>query len=471
MNRTFNERQLVRGGYLYTADGDNRVVPDSWILVEGTRIRAIGSAQEPAPPHDRVIDARGKLVLPGFVNPHWHESFVAPCHERPDDVGLTPTPYARGGDIEALGSMFGFISAVGDRLRDEEALAIARFSMWTQLRSGTTALGDLGSANRADAMAQAALDLGMRIRVSRWGSDIMIRRGASTFERIADPEQQARDWETLLSTWHEHPSGLVDGMPSVMGAFGSSDEQLAMLRDVSKRYGVPYATHLAPLRSESDALRAVFGKSGVERFDALGLLTDRLLAVHVAFATDAEYARLLDAGVKLCHSPGHYGQLGESSISETRQLGRLLQRGVALSASTDGGITYVGGMAEAMRATHLGHNEALNDNTACPPTTALLAGTRYGAAALHWQDRIGSIEPGKQADLVLVDIDDFRYRVGNHPLRIFLVAGSSRDVHTVMVAGEVVVEDGRSTRFDEAELLRDYQAAAASARARIGRPG
>lgn len=466
MNRKVNVR-LVRGGFLYTADARNTAVADSWVLIEGSVVGAVGRLGQREPDADEVLDARGKMVLPGLINPHWHESFVAPNHELPSDAHLRATPYAQGGNIEALGSMFAFIATVADKLTEEEALAIARWSLWTQLRSGTTALGDLGSANTADAMAQAALDLGMRIRVSRWGSDILIRKGASKFERVADWEAQARDWETLLSRWNEHPSGLIGGMPSVMGAFGSSDEQLCALRDVAARYNAPYATHLAPLRNEAPALQAVFGRSAIGRFEQLGLLSARLLAVHTAYATEAEYARLVEAGVKICHAPANYGRLGESSLSETRQIGRFLRDGVAVSSSTDGDVTYIGGMAEAMRAAHLGHNEALNDNTVCPPTTALLTATRHGAAALGWDARIGSIEPGKQADLVLIDIDDFRYRGSRHPLRTFLAAGSSKDVDTVLVAGEVVVRGGRCTRLDEETMLNDYYAAAASARARI----
>jgi cytosine/adenosine deaminase-related metal-dependent hydrolase len=467
MTRNISERVLIRGGFLYTADASNRVISDSWLLISGDRIEALGQLGQDEPAHDRLVDARGKMVLPGFVNAHWHESLVAPCHEQPDDSQLQPTPFAQGGNVEALGAMFGFIASVGARLTEPEALAIARWSLWTQLRSGTTALGDLGSANTADALAQAALELGMRIRVSRWGSDIMIKHGASKFERIADADEQARDWEDLLSKWDRHPSGLIGGMPSVMGAFGSSDQQLLALRDVAAKYDAPYAAHLAPLRNEAAALQAVFGRTSVGRFEALGLLGERLLAVHNAFASDEELDLMVERGVKICHSPAHYGQLGESTISETRRLGQLIKRGVAVSSSTDGGITYVGGMPEAMRATHLGHNEALADNTVCPPTTALRAGTLHGAQALHWSDRIGSLEPGKQADLVLIDIDDFRYAVGNHPLRIFLIAGSSKDVHSVYVAGRCLVEDGRSTLWDEAQLLRDYRAAATSARLRI----
>jgi cytosine/adenosine deaminase-related metal-dependent hydrolase len=458
---------LVRGGFLYTANPAQPFIANSWVQVVGKHIAAIGSVGENEPACDHILDARGKLVLPGFVNPHWHESLAAPNDEQPDDSHLALTPYAQGGNIEALGAMFGFISGVGKRLTADEAIAIARWSLWTQLRSGTTALGDVGSANTADGMARAALDLGMRIRVSRWGSDIMLPSGATTFKKIADTQEQIDDWEALMDRWNQHSSGLIGGMPSVMGAFGSSDEQLIAMGDIAARYQSPYATHLAPLRNEAAAVRAVFGRTAIERFDALGLLTSRLIAVHTNHATEQEYQRLLETGVHICHSPAHYGLLGESSTSETRQIARFLRDGAPVSCSTDGGITYIGGMAEAMRAAHLGHNEATNDNTTCPPTTALLTATRNGANALGWGDKIGSVEPGKQADLVLVDIDDWRYRIGNHPLRTFLIAGGSKDVNTVMVAGEVVVRDGRSTRFDEAELFEDYQKAAQSVRARI----
>lgn len=464
------ERYLIRGGFIYTADAQNRVIPNGWILTSGEKIIAIGDAQTQPPDYDRLISAEGRLVVPGFVNPHWHESFVAPNHEQPDDSGLEPTPYARGGNIEALSSMFGFIANVGKRLSPGEAQAIARWSMWTQLRAGTTTLGDLGSANTADAMAQAALDLGMRIRVSRWGSDIMIPTGATEFKKIADTREQAEDWLALMETWNNHASGLIGGMPSVMGAFGSSDEQLVALRDIANKFQSPYATHLAPLRNEREAVMRVFGRSPVERFDHVGLLTDRLLAVHTAYASEAEYQRLIATGVNICHAPAHYGMLGEATNSETKQIARFLKDGVPVSSSTDGDISFIGGMPEALRAAHLNHNEANNDNTTCPPTLALRTGTIYGAKALGWRDRIGSIEVGKQADLVLINIDDWRYQLGNHPLRTFLVTGSSADVDTVMIAGKIIVQQGRSTEFNEQELLADYHRAVASARQRI-RPG
>lgn len=464
------DRYLIRGGFLYTSDKENRVFPNSWILIEDGKIASVGGldGSKPEPLAESTLDARGKMILPGLVNPHWHESFVeGPDPLLPDDSDLEQLPFSQGGDIEALGTYFGHIADIGEKFIGSEAISIARWSLWTQLRSGTTAIGDIGSLNATDAMAQAAIDLGMRIRVSRWGSDIMIPNGSSSFKRIADPDKQADDWDALMKKWHKHPSGLVDGMPSILACFGSSDEQLAALYDVAQRYDAPYAAHLAPLRNEAPALKRVFGASAVGRFEKHGLLTDRLLAVHTAYADEDEYAEIVRADVKICHSPANYGNLGEATISETRQIGRFLKDGIKVSCSTDGNIEYMGGMPEAMRYAHLGHNEANNDNTFCPPTTALLMATRNAAAGLGWEDRLGSVEVGKQADLVLVDIDDWRYRLVKHPLRSFLVAGCSNDVHTVIVAGEVVVDAGRSTRMDEEQMLHDYTQALKTAQSRI----
>ncbi|WP_201746243.1 amidohydrolase family protein [Veronia nyctiphanis] len=136
-------KTLIKNGFIYAADTANTVIENGWILVEGQHIKAMGEMSNDLPESDHVVDAGGKLVLPGFVNPHWHESFVAPNHEKPDDSDVMPTAYSNGGNIEALGSMFGFISTVGSKLTLEEGIAIARWSMWTQLRSGTTALGDV----------------------------------------------------------------------------------------------------------------------------------------------------------------------------------------------------------------------------------------------------------------------------------------------------------------------------------------
>ena len=470
--RQNNIRQLIKNAFIYTGQHNNNeaapvCITNGWIAIDGDTITAVGSMDDAPPAADSIVDASGSMILPGFINPHWHESFVAPNDEKPDDSHLHPTPYSNGGDIGALGGMFGFISGVAKRLTPDEALAIARWSLWTQLRSGTTTLGDLGSANTADAMAQAAIDLGMRIRVSRWSSDIMIPNEGHAAIPVANTQEQINDVQQLMDKWHNHRSGLVSAMPTVMGTFGSSDEQLIAMKTIADQYQSPYAMHLGALPNESAAIERVFGKSSIQRVADLGLLSERLMTVHTAFFNDHEYQLLQNAKVKFCYAPGHYGMLGENTLSANGHFAQRLKDGLPLASSTDGDIFYSGGMTEAMRAAHLTSNEIGNCNTVCPPTTALLTGTAYAADALDWGSRLGSIVAGKQADLVFVNKDNWRYRNSQHPLRTFLLTGSSQDIAQVMIAGQTVMQNGASPYFNEAELLDDYQRAAQSARSRI----
>ena len=459
---------LIEGGFLYTGDAQQPYISNSWILVRDDRIVDFGDCEQGVPELEHIqVDAHGQMVLPGLVNPHWHESFVAPNFDQPDDTGLQLEPYAQGGDITALSTMFGFIAGIGEQLSEQEALAIARWSLWTQLRSGTTALGDVGSVNRPDAIARAAIELGMRIRVSRWGSDIMIPEQGQDYRSIADTDRQIEDWQSLMDDWHDHASGLVDVMPSVVGAFGCSDRLLSAMSELSERYQTPCAAHLSPLPNEAAALQRIFGETAIERFDRFGLLNPRLIAVHTAYCDDEEFERLVESGVKLCFSPAHYGLSGEATLFETDRVVRWLQRGLPLACSSDGDVAYIGGMPEAMRGMYLGIAQAANDNRLCPPGRTLLTATQYAADALGWGERIGSVRIGKQADLVFIDMDDWRYRHCSHPLKMFLIAGSSRDVDSVMIAGRFRIRHGRAVDVDERQLFLDFQDAAQAARARI----
>lgn len=459
-------RTLITNATIYTANPAAPFIEKGWLAFEGDTIIALGENSQKPPYCDTTIDRSGFLVLPGFINPHWHESFAAPNFESPTDEDLAPTAYAQGGDIAALGGLFGFISNVGNMLSHDEARAIARWSLWTQLRSGTTALGDLGSANTANAMAEAAIDLGIRLSVSRWCSDIMIPAEGNKAIEVADCDGQIADVEHLMKTWHNHSSGLINGMPTVTGTFGSSDKQLRAIKAISDDYNSVYAMHLGALRNEDDAIKRVFDKTSIGRIAHLGLLNPKLMAVHTTYGSDQDFAGLLEAGVHICQAPGHYGMLGEKTLSETGRFSRLMSEGYPLATSTDGDINYTGGMTEAMRAAHLGLNEVANSNTCCPPTRALMSGTNFAAQALHLA-HCGQLEAGKQADFVMINANNWRYKNSRHWLRTHLLTGSSDDIHSVYVAGKAVLDNYQSTRFDENALWQDYVKAAESARARI----
>lgn len=459
---------LIRNAWIYTADEHDTAYEQGFVLMEDERIAAVGpSGDEPhRDSRVEVVDALGFMVLPGLVNAHWHETLAGPYEDRCDDSHIVPSPYCRGGDIEALSRTFGFIAKLPDIIGFDEGLAIARWSLWTQLRSGTTALGDIGSANNPLAVGRAAEQLGLRLRLSRWGSDIAMASDGS-ITPVADPDKQAEDWEAIAS--HYPAAGTqVAFMPSVVGAFGSSDRQLALLHDCAARHSSPYATHLAPLANERTACLAAFGLSPIARFAEFGLLRPQLMGIHTAHADEDEYRLLRDAEVTICQAPAHNALLGERTLSGTLQLSRFMADGQPFCTSTDGNVHWVGGMAEAMRASALFHNEANGDNSFLKPLTNLRHATIGGARALGWQDGIGSLEPGKSADITMIDCRDWRYRESRHPLEVFIHSGNSRDVDSVWVAGRRLLSAGQSTMWSEDELYRDYRAACAALRKRIG---
>jgi cytosine/adenosine deaminase-related metal-dependent hydrolase len=469
---------LVRGGCLYPGDAAHRVVPDGSVLVDDSRVVAAGPTPEveaSIAADDlrslRVVDARGHMILPGFVNPHWHEMFamrlpfkgaLRPASDRDDEPG----PMALGGALQQVSAMFDAFYDKIDELTPAEALAIARYSMWTQLRSGVTTLADVGSFNRPEALAVAARSLGMRCMISTWATDGVCAPGEDRFRRTRDADEVLVRMEDVLRSAAEDGDEWVRARPTAVYVTNMSDELCAGIAELQRRFDSPFATHVGALRNEAEVMRAYFGETGVRRMAAHGLLSDRFMAVHCAFADDEETQLLVEAGAHISHSPAKYGQAGESSMTETNAMLELRGRGLDVSVSTDGTPMPLGGMVENMRAAWQFHNEMSADPTRVLPSDALAMATRIAARGLRW-DEVGSLEPGMRADLLLVRTDDWRYLLNPRPLESFVSLGSSTDVDTVMIGGQVVVEHGAATRVDEQELESDYLDALASFSVRV----
>ncbi len=456
-------------------------------MIDGERILAVGPVAEVRATADAAsrsgsggdtrsvttLDARQCLILPGFVNPHWHEGLARraqalgmPLSDHADPV----SPFARGGDIHALSQNFDALYSWHEKMTPQESEAFARYALWAQLRSGTTTVGDVGSVAWPEALVGAARTVGLRAALSVWASDALCLPGETAFTRTRDADAVLARIEEQLLACGADGTGRIRGMPSAVYTANLSDELAEGIVALALRHDTPVATHLGALPNESGVVREYFGRTPVRRFAELGLLTDRLIAVHCAYADLEEWAMLRGARVHISHSPAKYGLSGESTISGSRMIVESWRAGQRVSLSTDGEAQQIGGMPEAMRQAWLGHNEIWADNTAVRPSDALLMATRFAADGLRWSDQIGSLEPGKLADLVLIDTDDWRYTLCARPLEIFLKVGGSADVDTVIVGGEVLVRGGRPTRFEEEQVTADFVTAAYALAKRQGWP-
>lgn len=356
--------------------------------------------------------------------------------------------------------LFDNFQNLSDGLTPDEAEAVAAYSLWTQLRSGTTALGDVGSFNRPEALAAAARRIGIRASVSYWTGDSVCAPGESRYRRTRDTDAVLARLEGLLADCARDTSGLVRAQVSASYITNVSDELGEGLGKLALAYDVPFATHVGALRDEVDVVRAYYGTT---RCAYRGTRPADGPADGGALRLPGRARALPAAGREGPHQPlpAKYGPTGESTVTETRAIPELRRAGLDVSLSTDGGSLPIGGMPEAMRAAWQSHTELFADNTALLPTDALAMATRIAARGLRW-DGIGSLAAGQQADMVLVPVDDWRYLLNPRPLEGFLNLGGSTDVETVIVAGRVLIEDGRSVHLDEEQLCTDYLDALAS---------
>ncbi|MGI8459180.1 MAG: amidohydrolase family protein [Propionibacteriaceae bacterium] len=465
---------LVRGGFVHTGDEDNQILPDGSVLAVDGRIVAVGSEADVAaacrqldPAAARTLqtlDARGSLVLPGFVNPHWHDMFAARVAFRGaargvDDRCDQPGFLARGGDMPLISALFDRFAAMITALTPGEAEAVARYSTWTQVRAGTTTLGDVGSLNHPAALARAAAGLGINAAVSTWASDVVSEGGSSAPRRTRDSVDVLQELSDLYALLGDDPAARVRARPSAVYLTNVSDELLTGLAQIVEAHQATFATHLGAQRNESAFVQRCFGRTPTQRLDDVGLVSDRLMAIHCAFLDGPDARRLVEARVHVNHSPAKYGPSGESTLSETGWISGLVRRGHPVSLSTDGTLHPLGAMAENMRAAWQVHNETFADQTVLPASAALAMATRVAAAGLGWAETVGSLSPGKQADLVLVPTSGPAYLLNPRPLEAFLHTGGSGDVATVVAAGRVLIEDHRAIGVDEDELERDYLSA------------
>lgn len=462
-----DEALLVRGGVVYPADAGNRVLHGGSVLIVGGVIEAVGPVEEvdalvAARPDLRVrqIRAEGFMVLPGLVNPHWHASLglalrsVMPAQGSPwTDEYDQPGPMAYMGEVAQISMMMNNPPLpVG--LDPEEERAFAEYSVWTQVRAGTTAFGDTGSSVGPAALAEATRTLGIRGRVSVWGADGFCEPGG-VFRRSRPATEVVAAMRDELARAAQAPAcDRVGHLATVAYAMSMSDELATRTADLAREHDLPFAIHVGAFDGENPLSKAVFGETPVRRLHRLGLLDERLLAIHPGFLDEEERNLVLDAGAHVNFSPGKYATAGESSYATSFAAWRAI--GARISLSTDGLSLPVGGMIETMQAAwHVG-NQTAADPTALRPGTLLRMVGPQAAAALGWGDRIGSLEVGRQGDLVMIAADDWRYLMRPRPLEGLLLAGGSNDVDTVVVAGEVVLRGGRSTRVDEAGLRRRF---------------
>jgi len=445
MNTHKRSDLLIRDGLIMPMCGE-RLWFRGDITVRGGRITAVGDPGCDADSADHVLEADGSAVLPGFVQAHVHVVQSLLRHQA-DELELLDWLRLRTWPYEA--------SLDGDGVETAAELGIAEL-----LCGGTTTALDFGTTHDHDRVFQAAERLGIRFVSGKTHMDVGDHTPPALLE---DRDRSLSEAAELGARWHGAADGRLHYAVAPRFALSCSGPLLRGCAELARSKDWILQTHAAENRDEIEEVRRVSGLSNIEFLDDHGLLGDDVVLAHGVHLDDHEVRLLADSSTTICHCPGANLKLA-SGIADVP---RLLSKGVPVALGADGPpcnnrLSIFHEMSLAATIHGLRHGP-----TAISAWTVLEMATRGGAAALGLDSNIGTLEPWKGADLVVVDLEEWSALPGGDPASRIVFGGSPQMVRHTVVAGRPVVEDHRLVTTDPEALRRRVTDAWKATRSRM----
>jgi 5-methylthioadenosine/S-adenosylhomocysteine deaminase len=427
---------LITGGVVVTMNPDRRVFENGFVAIRGERIFDVGDAADlktKGYKASRVIDARDKVVLPGLINTHTHIPMTL-FRGVADDL-----------DLQDWLTKYIFPAEAKNVTRDF-VVAGARLGLAEMIRGGTTTYADMYYFE--DAIAEETRKAGMRGTLGETVIDFPAPDNKTWVAAIGYTESFVKRWKG---------DALITPAIAPHAPYTVSSEHLKQVKSFADQYDVPVLTHLAEAPSETKTIAEKYNTSPALYLEGLGFLTRRLLAAHVVHVNDREIEILKEREVGVAHCP----QSNMKLASGTAPIPRMLKSSLRVGLGTDGAasnndLSMWGEMDTAAKL----HKLVTMSPTVLTAGQALEMATIGGARALHIEREIGSLETGKRADLIVVDLSDLcltpMYNVISH----LVYAANASDVTDTIVNGRLLMRNRRLLTLDEAAVkaaARQYQ--------------
>jgi cytosine/adenosine deaminase-related metal-dependent hydrolase len=435
-------RTLYANGWVVTMDEAGTEHRNGWVLVDDTVVGAAGEGAEPE--HDERVDLGGAIVTPGLVNTHHH---------------LYQTLTRARAQQADLFSWLRELYPVWARIDAEAEYAAARTGLAELALSGCTTVFDhhyvfpRGREGILEAEVQAARELGVRIVASRGSMDLGVSDGGlPPDELVEELDDVLAETDRLHGALHEAGEGArVQIAVAPCSPFSVTGRLMEESAALARRLGLVLHTHLAETVEEEAYCRELYGCSPVEYLDRLGWLHEDVWCAHCVHLSDPEVARFASTGTGVAHCPTSNLRLGAgvAPVRALRDAGARVGLGVDGSASNERSDLFMEVKQSLLVARGRGGGEAMTARE------ALRLATRGGAELLR-RDDIGSLEPGKQADLAMWRTDGLELGGADDLVAGLVLTGPHR-VDRLVVGGDDVVRGGALVRADEAEIARAHR--------------
>jgi len=448
---------LVTNGFVVTVDRERRTLERGAVAISGRRIVAVGPAADLAEAWRArdVLDARGGTIHPGFIDAHNHVVHTT-CR------GLLDQP---GGFANGVC----FADWKADVTSDDEYVA-TQLACLEMLRQGFTMFVEPGTAFDTAAVAAAAESIGVRGMLAGcyiWDQIEVMRQfgpldSAALYNRV--PPKLERCLDRLGSELHRNgdPDALVRGYVSVYGLGTASDTLLRAAKKLADESGVIFQQHEGYTPAGSRFERERLGKSRIQHLAEIGVLGHGSCLIHLNVMDDNDIALVAQSGTRAVWCPAAYLQLGIANDAPCR-LPELREKGASVALGTDG--AFNGTIGDAGHCAYL---IAASIKRPITPAAVIEMQTIEAARSAGLEHEIGSIEPGKRADIVIRRADSPETFPGVNPVHQLSLTSRGGTVDTAIIDGRIVLRQGRSLLVDDDSVLAQVQASVQRRMTRLG---
>ena len=429
---------IIRGATILTMNDAFDVIEGD-VVIRGSRIESIGRA---AGGGAKIIDGRGSYLLPGFIQTHIHLCQTL-FRGYADDLALLDWLRTRIWPMEAAHTPASLAAA-------------AQQAASELLRSGTTTVLTMETVHDTDAVFEALEPMGLRAVVGK----CMMDADAAVPSRLMEETARSIDESVAIAKrWHGRADGRLRAAFAPRFAVSCSRELLEAVARLAIEHQLVIHTHASENRDEIALIKSRTGKKNIDYLADTGLTSPQLCLAHCVWVDDDEQSLMAERGVKVLHCPGSNLKLG----SGLAPVVEMRAKGISVSLGADGAACNNHlDMFEEMRLAAVLQSVRHTPGALTARDVVWMA-TREGARALGLDHDIGSIEPGKKADLILVDAH------GADPYSAVVYASRGTDVRTTIVDGQVLIDDFQPTRWDfnEIKAVARAEATALAARANL----
>ncbi|MDY6973222.1 MAG: amidohydrolase [Thermodesulfobacteriota bacterium] len=431
---------LKNAAWMITMNHERTIIQDGAMAIRQDRILEVGKTKDLSYKYkaSQEIDCLDKVVLPGMIDSHVHSAFQM-SRGLADEVGEQAFLFERMYPYEGC-------------MDEEDTYWSATLCALELLKHGVTCFIDPGNYE-IDQTAKAIQKTGIRCVLSKSSLDIAKSSFGGLPEKFIETTDQALERsEALIERWHNKADGRIKVFFSFRGLNNSTDRLIIGMKGLAEKYNTGIQTHCAFAQKTRDASLAQHGCSEVERLHELGVLNANLVLSHVGWLSSRELVLLREYDVKTVACPSSsmhngYGNLLMGTIPI------LMEMGVPMGIGSDHASSGIVDLCQEMLLVGTALKEIRLDPKTMPPERVLEMATVNGARCALWDNEIGSLEPGKMADVTIFDTQRPEWQpLYTNPLVNLVYSATGSSVDTVLVGGRVLIKAGRLLNVDEEEV-------------------